>query len=186
MRQNEHSHSQQAFIFILKNKLLNMWRNKVLVVDEIEAVEREETYHLLTTLFNLAFVGMLKEQVRLELLKEYRYSTIQPNLNKVTPDIKDVFFYFEEAVAEVDYKEVWETVCDVCHFLDIPLDKSWHHYLPELVNLPMSTVIHPALLELENFPRTLSLGSIIGSIIHHGQFKIHRRHQSYPDVGYRH
>ena len=81
-----------------------MWRNKVLVVDEIEAVEREETYHLLTTLFNLAFVGMLKEQVRLELLKEYRYSTIQPNLNKVTPDIKDVFFYFEEATT-LDFKE---------------------------------------------------------------------------------
>ena len=125
-------------------------------------------------MFNLAFVGMLKDQVWLEILKEERYSVIQPNLKKNTTDIKDVFFYFEEAVAEIDCKEVWETVCDVCHFLDIPLDKSWlpveYHSSSGLTSRNWKTILVHYL-----WP------PLIGFIIHHGHFKIHRKHQRYPN-----
>jgi len=151
---------------------MNMWKKKTLVVDEFEALESKETMHLLSTIINLTFVGLVKDQVRYEMFKDDCDGTLLPTLRKMRTDLQDIIIYIDEALPKINYSELWETVHDVCHFLSMPLDNSWQNYLEELEHLPMST-IHLALLELENYPRTSTLASTVTSIIYHGHFKIH-------------
>lgn len=155
-----------------------MWSKKDLVVDEIEKLEREETSHLLKTIINLTFVTMLREKVKVEVLKEYRHGrNVRPSLDQEI-DLKDLIFYDDEGLAAIDWVELWETVCDICYFMNIPLHKSWRNYLPKVKNLTTS-VLHQALLEVQNFPTSSPVTSLVSSIIYHGYFKIHGKMYPY-------
>ena len=148
-----------------------------MVIDEVEKMEREETRHLLKTIINLSFVAILKEKVKLEVRKEHCNGNARP-ISDEEVDVKNLIFYFDEGLAAISWEELWETVCDICHFLNIPLDNSWKFYLPQLANLTVP-VLHQALLELKNYPESSTVTSIVCSIIHHEHFKIHKKMYTY-------
>ena len=160
---------------------IEMISNKVLVVDEFEALEKKETCYLLCSIFNLSFVGLLTEQVRRKLCYDFQTNN-HPRENFIV-DVEMLKLHYNKVVKEINFTEVWEIACDVCHCINIPLDNSWDEYLSELKDLPLMST-HLSFLAMENLPQSLPVSSRVSSVIYHGHFKIHQRLQKYP-TGFR-
>jgi len=159
----------------------NMWIQKHLIVDEVEALDRDEACHQFSVMLNLIFAGLLKDQIKHEMVKNCQ-GFVQPSKHPKM-DLETLDRYYDDAVQEMDYQEVWETACDVSHFMNIKLHDSWKSYLPELPKLARTT-IHLALIELEKWPRSSPLTCVVSSILYHGHMNLY--YQAYPYPGSTH
>ena len=118
---------------------------RVLIVDEVEKVQRDRYICFIAQIYNLSYAALCQEPIVKEKVKrcvgcEVQHPSQIRHACLMMNEEESWNLYYDTAIQEIDPENVWDLAESVCQTLEFPLHETWKSYLSELFKLPWTTV----------------------------------------------